>query len=210
MRLWIVRIAFTMILLVGCNSSGKSIETGMRIAVDQYLDTHGTSCIAVNGQFPIDVPASNWNDLAGQAAELAVLERAGLVESKNETATVQSLSSSLSLSPPKPQPVKRYGVSVQGKNFLHEVPTTFGKSAGFCYGKQRVDSIVSWTPPMTQGSYAGTVVTYTYKIPDLAGWAKLPEVEGAFPAVKTTLDGVGRNQTIGVNLTDKGWKVNSF
>ena len=53
-------------------------------------------------------------------------------------------------------------------------------------------------------------MTYTAKVPDRAAGAKLPEVERAFPSIKTTLDEVGRNQTVALHLTNKGWVVHGF
>jgi len=208
MRQWTLLIASTLILFSGCNSSKKPNETSLRNSIDQHLVTHGTACVAVDGQFPIDVPAANWNDKSGEAAELAALEHAGLVQSSNTTAVVQSLANSLSLSPHKPQPIKHYKVSVEGQKYFQRVRGTYGQSDGFCYGHEKVDTIVNWSEPVTQGDYSETTVTYTYKIPDLVAWAKLPEVEQAFPSIGTTLNAMEKNQTIALHLTNKGWAAN--
>ena len=69
----------------------------------------------MDGQFPFDVPTANWNQRSGDAAKLAALERAGLTQATDTTAFVQTLANSLSLSPHKPQPVKRYTVSGEGQ-----------------------------------------------------------------------------------------------
>lgn len=208
MRQWPVLIASTLILFSGCSSSKKPNETNLRNAIDQYLPTQNRACVTVDGQFPIDVPATNWNDKSGEAVELAALERAGLVQSSNTTAVVQSLANSLSLSPHKPQPVKRYTVSGEGQKYFQKVRGTFGQSDGFCYGHEKVDTIVNWSEPVTQGDYSKTTVTYTYKIPDLAAWAKLAEVEQAFPSISTTLAEVGKQRSIPLHHTNNGWLVN--
>lgn len=88
--------------------------------------------------------------------------------------------------------------------------TTLGQSDGFCYGHEQVDSIADWTEPQTQGDYSETTVTYTYKVPDFAAWTKLPEITQAFPAINSTLGAAGKNQSIALHLTDKGWVVNHF
>ena len=208
MRQWIALIASSSMLFSGCASSKKPTETNLRSSIDQYLLTQTTACVAVDGQFPLDVPAGNWNDKSGEAAELAALEHAGLVQSSNTTAVVQSMANSLSLSPHKPQPVKRYTVSGEGQKYFQRVPGTFGQSDGFCYGHEKVDSVVNWTEPVTQGGYSETTVTYTYKIPDLAAWAKQPDVNQVFPSIGITLGAMGKNQTIALHLTNKGWVVN--
>lgn len=208
MRQWTVLIASSLILFSGCNSSKKPSETNLKSSIDQYLLTQSRACVSLDGRFPFDVPAANWNDKSGEAAELAALEQAGLVQSSNTTAVVQSMANSLSLSPPKPQPVKRYTVSIQGQKYFQKVQGTFGQSDGFCYGHEKVNSVVNWTKPVTQGDYSETTVTYTYKIPDLAAWAKLPEVDQVFPYIGMTLGAMGKNQTITLHLTNKGWVVN--
>jgi hypothetical protein len=139
---------------------------------------------------------------------MATLEQAGLLQSTNTTAVVQNMANGLSLGPKKVEPVKRYTVSGEGQRYLQRVQTASGVSDGFCYGHERVNSIVNWTEPETQGSYTETTVTYTYKIPDVADWAKLPVVNQAFPSIGMTLDGAGKNQSIPLHLTDKGWVVN--
>ncbi len=69
---------------------------------------------------------------------------------------------------------------------------------------------MNWTEPQTQGSYTETTVTYTGKVPDLAAWAKQPEVEQAFPTIKTMLDDVEKNQTVALHFTTQGWVANNF
>jgi len=208
MRQWTVLIVSSLIVCSGCNSTKKLNETNLRNAIDQYLPTQNRACVAVDGQFPLDMPASNWNDKSGEAAKLAALERAGLLQVSNTTAVVQSMANALSLSPHKAEPVKRYTVSSEGQKYFGKVRGTFGQSDGFCYGHEKVDTIVNRTEPQTQGDYSETTVTYTYKIPDLAAWAKLPDVQQAFPLTGTTLEMAGKNRTIALHLTNKGWTVN--
>jgi hypothetical protein len=210
MRQWKMLIASSLILLAGCNSSKKPNETNLRNAIDQYLPTQNRACVTVDGQFPIDVPAVNSNNKSGHALELAALERSGLVQSVNTTAVVQNLANALSLSPHKPEPVKRYTVSSEGQKYFQKILEGAGRFDGFCYGHEKVASIVNWTEPQTQGSYTETTVTYTGKVPDLAAWAKLPEMEQAFPTIKTTLGDMEKNQTVALHLTSKGWGVNNF
>lgn len=203
MRQWMMLVVLSLVLFSGCNSAKKPNEIKLENAIDQYLSTQTRACIAVNGKFPIDVPAA---DESGEG-RLPALGQAGLVQSTYTTAVVENMANALLLGPKKPEPVKRYTVSGEGQKYLQQVQSASGVSDGFCYGHERVNSIVNWTEPETQGSYTETTVTYTYKIPDLAAWAKLPEVDQAFPSIGMTLDGAGKNQSIPLHLTDKGWVV---
>jgi hypothetical protein len=145
MRQWTLLIASGLILLSGCNSK-KPNEAKLRSAIDQYLLRQTKTCVAVDGKFPHDVPVG---DKSGEAADLAALEHAGLVQSTNTAAVVQSMANALSLSPKKAEPVRRYTVNSEGQKYFQKVQGTFGQSDGFCYGHQKVDSIVSWTEPRT-------------------------------------------------------------
>jgi len=207
MRQWTVLIVSSLIVFSGCNSSKKPNEANLKNAIDQYLSMQNRACVTLDGQFPHDVPVG---DNSGTAAKLAALEHAGLVQSVNTTAVVRSLADSLSLTPQKPKPVKRYTVSTEGQKYFQKVLDVSGRLDGFCYGHEEVALIVNWTEPETQGSYSETTVTYTGKVPDLAAWAKLPEIQQAFPSIKTTLSDVGQNQTVALHLTNKGWAVNNF
>lgn len=207
MRQWKMLIASSLIVFSGCNSAKKPNEANLKNAIDQYLTTQNRACVTVDGQFPHDVPVRHES---GTAAELAALEHAGLVQSVKTTAVVRSLANSLSLSPQKPEPVKRYTVSAEGQRYFQKVLDVSGRLDGFCYGHEAVASIVNWTEPQTRGGYTETTVIYTGKVPDLAAWARLPEIEQAFPSIQTTLDNVAKNQTVALHLTDQGWVVNNF
>lgn len=51
-------------------------------------------------------------------------------------------------------------------------------------------------------------VTYTYKIANLATWAKRPDVQQAFPDLRQTLNGASKaNQAAELQLTNRGWEV---
>lgn len=190
-------------LLTACNSAGKPSTANFSAAIDRYLAVHGKVCISVGSRFPIDVPVSGRNALHGASGKLTALERAGLVSATDTTAVVQSLADSLSLSPRKPEPVKRYTPSSGRQEFLQTVMTDSGRATGFCYGQKQVDSVVKWT-----GSSSQVEVTYTYKIANLAAWAKRPDIQQAFPAISTVLNGASRDsETAGLQLTSRGWEV---
>ena len=205
MRQWTVLIASGLIVFSGCNGAKKPDEASLRSAIDQYLSTQTRTCVAVDGKLPLDVPAG---DISGAGTRLAALQQAGLVRFQSTTAVIESMANALSLGPKKAEPVKRYTVSDEGQKYFRRLQGTSGESDGFCYGHERVDSIVKWTQPQTQGNYTETTTTYTYKIADLAAWAKLPEIDQTFPSIGMTLGGAGKNQSIPLHLTDKGWVVN--
>ena len=204
---WTMLVVASLIAFSGCDGSKKPNESKLRNAINQYLHAQTRTCVTVDGRFPMDIPAGVHT---GESAELTTLEHAGLVQATNRTAVVQSLANSLSLSPHKPEPVKRYTVSAEGQRYLQSILNGAGRSDAFCYGHEQVASIVNWTEPQTQSEYSETTVTYTGTVSDLAIWAKQPGVEQAFPTIGSTLAAVGKDQKVSLHLTDKGWVVNGF
>ena len=192
-----------------CNSAKNANESNFKAAINQYLSTNGKTCVPVLHPFPIDIPVARLHDSSGTAAEMAALESAGLLHSSNTTAVVHGMLDALR-GPTPPQPVKRYEPTATGQKYLQQYPTVIGQANGFCYGQKQVDSIVKWDEPVTQGSYSVTRVTYTYKLEQLADWARRPGIQRTFPVIKATLDQAKTNQEIDLHLTNKGWEAGGF
>ena len=209
MRKWIVLFTTGIVLFAGCDNSKKPSKANFKQAINAYLEKNGRVCIPMAQKFPIDVAESNLNDHYGAASELTALEKACLVRSFRTMAEIKGMLDALR-GPSKPQAVKRYELTDQGKKYFQQYPTLFGQAEGFCYGQERVGSIVKWDEPTTQGEYSATSVTYTYKIGELASWAQLPEIQRAFPIIKTTIDQANSDQVAGLHLTNSGWEVNGF
>jgi hypothetical protein len=204
--LFLVPIA-GLFFLVACNDAKKPSNANFTAAINQYLTKHGEACTLLGGQFPIDVPKSEQHDPSGIGPKLSALEQAGLVYASDTTAVVHSMLDPLRGSTP-PQPVKRYDLTEEGKKSVRQIPGAFGQTSGFCYGQKTVDSIVKWTEPVTAGPSSQAEVVYTYKILNLASWAERSDVQGGFPDIRSVISGASKtDQTVGLELTDKGWEV---
>lgn len=193
--------------LGGCNSAKKPNADNLTKAINQYFVKNGPACVFFAQTFPIDVLASEVKDEAGTPAQMAALEKAGLVRGTDTTAVVHGMVGALGASAPRS--VRRYALTDEGKKYSQVKPSGPGQSSAFCYGQEQVDSIVKWDQPTTQDGTSATEVTYTYKFQHLADWAKQPDVEQAFPAIKSTVEQAETNQTIEVHLTNKGWEAGS-
>ncbi len=196
-----------LLFLASCNDAKKPNEANLTKAIDQYLTKRGEACTVIGRPFPIDIPEPEQRLQSGTALEMAALEQAGLLQSSGTTAVVHGMLDALRGSTP-PQPVKRYELTTEGKKYFQQIPGTFGRTNGLCYGQKTVDMIVKWTEPVTVGASSQTEVTYTYKIMSLAGWAKRRDVQRAFPIIQATLTGASKTTEIaGLQLTSKGWEV---
>ena len=194
-------------LLGGCNNTRKPSNANFTEAIDQYLAKHDDACSSISQTFPVDVTLIQQKERYGIGPKLAALEQAGLVHSTNTTAVVHGMLDALQGGTP-PQPVKRYELTDQGKKYYRQTPGTFGQISSFCYGRKEVDSIVKWTEPTMMGAITQSEVTYTYKIADLAPWAKRADVQQAFSDLQQTVNGASKtNEMAGLQLTNQGWEV---
>ena len=171
------------------------------------MEKHGQTCTLLGHEFPIDIPRSGSKDEYGLDPQLAALQAAGLVSETDTTAVVHGMLDAVRGTTP-PQPVRRYQLTAEGQKYFREVPATFGKTGGFCYGQKSVDSVVKWSEPVTADGRSRSEVTYTYKIMNLAAWAERSDIQQSFSDIRATVTGVSKvNQAIGLRLTNDGWEV---
>jgi hypothetical protein len=194
------------LMLGGCNNEKKPNAANFTKAINQYLAKHGQACTFFAQTFPIDIRVSELKDQSGTAPQMAALEKAGLVRGSDTTAVIHGMMGALG--PSAPWPVRRYELTDQGRKYFQVKPGVFGRSGAFCYGQKMVDSVVKWTEPAAIGSYTQSEVTYTYRIADLAPWAKQAQVQQAFGDIRTTVSGVSKaDEVAGLQLANKGWEV---
>jgi hypothetical protein len=196
-----------LLIMAACNNARKPSAANFTNAINQYLAKHGQACTSIGRSFPIDIPASAPQTQYGFGPQLTALQQAGLVSESDTTAVVHGMLDALRGSGP-PQPVRRYHLSAEGQKYFQQIPGTFGRTGGLCYGQKTVDTVIKWGDPETVNGTSQTDIVYTYKIMNLAPWAEQPKIQQAFPDVGSTVNGISkRNQTIGVRLTDNGWEV---
>jgi hypothetical protein len=199
----------SLFLLSACNDVRKASNSTFAASINQYLAIHGKACTPIDQSFPVDVPRAEQTDPYGIGPKLAALEQAGLVRGSDTTAVVHGMLTPLRGSAP-PQPVRRYELTGDGQKYFQQITGTLAQTAGFCYGQKSVGSVVKWTEPQTAGPYSQAEVTYTYKLVNVAAWAERPEVQRAFPDIKTTISGALKtNEIAEVQLTNKGWEVSN-
>jgi len=197
------------LLLIGCASKKDANEKNFSEALNSYLAKKGQLCLGIPSTWPVDLNEAERRSSMGTAAEMAALEKAGLVRS-HETET--EYTPPLSTRPVKAR-VLRYELTEDGKKFYREKQTlalvgTKGKQGDLCFAQQVLDKIVKWEGPTAIGDYKEASVFYTYKIENLADWAKSPDVQTVFPGIVSTIDGAGKaamNQAL--TLTNQGWQA---
>jgi len=71
-----------------------------------------------------------------------------------------------------------------------------------------LDKIIKWEKPTAVGDTKQATVFYTYRIENLAEWAKNADIQRVFPGIVSTIDGAGKtamNQAL--TLTNQGWQT---
>ena len=95
--------------------------------------------------------------------------------------------------------VLRYELTDNGKTFYRE-KNRLGLAGNkqvrgdLCYGQQALDKIVKWDGPTAVGDSKEASVFYTYKIENLAEWAKNRTFREFFPELFRLLTGPERHR----------------
>ncbi|HYR06731.1 MAG TPA: hypothetical protein VEQ60_03105 [Longimicrobium sp.] len=202
MRVRIVWSVIASLLVAGCGSRGPD-EGELRAAIDAHLATTPKCIGDVAWRFPAELRSEYNSRLeshhAAMMARIEALKRAGLVRSAGADEARWG------------KPV-RYELTEAGGQAYRELPA--GRldprkpAGGFCYGTPEVDSIIRYTEPAEGAGQVQTEVTYTYRLRDVAGWARDPGFLRLYPEVERELGpGVPRQaQAILVRASD-GWRV---
>jgi hypothetical protein len=202
-------ILLSVLLLIGCASKKDANEKNFSEALNSYLATKGQLCLGIPSVWPVDLNEAERRGGMGTAAEMAALEKAGLVHShETDTEYTPPLSSR-----PIRAKVLRYELTDSGKASYRQkdrLALAGNKQVlgDLCYGQQTLDKIVKWDGPTPVGDSKEASVFYTYKIENLAEWAKNPDVERVFPGIISTIAGAGKTEmNEALILTNQGWQA---
>jgi hypothetical protein len=196
-------------LLVGCGSKNDATEKNLSDATNAYLVKKGQLCLGIATKWPVNLQDSDRGPGSVKGSEMAALEKIGLVRSQETETEVTPLSGA------RPVRVKvlRYELTDDGKKFYQEkeAPGLIGQKESrgdICFGQQALDTVVRTEGPITVGDKKEVTLYYTYKIENLADWAKNPDVQNTFPGIVSTINGAGKT-TLNQNLilTDHGWEA---
>ena len=196
-------------LLAGCGSKNDASEKNLSEATNAYLVKKGQLCLGLASKWPVDLQDSDRGQGIVRGSQMAALEKAGLVRSHEAEIEITPLSGAR----PVKSKVLRYELTDDGKKFYQEkeVPGLIGQKESrgdICFGQQALDTVVRTEGPIAVGDKKEMTLYYTYKIENLADWAKTPDVQNVFPGIVSTINGAGKT-TLNQNLilTDHGWEA---
>ena len=197
------------LILLGCGSKNDTNEKNLSDATNAYLVKKGQLCLGLAAKWPVDLQDSDRGPGIVRGSQMAALEKVGLVQSHETETEITPLSGA------RPVKVKvlRYELTDDGKKFYQEkeAPGLIGQKESrgdICFGQQALDTVVRTEGPVAVGDKKEMTLYYTYKIENLADWAKSPDVQNTFPGIVSTINGAGKT-TLNQNLilTDHGWEA---
>jgi hypothetical protein len=204
-----VTVLGILLLLAGCGSKNDANEKNLSEATNAYLVKKGQLCLGLAAKWPVDLQESDRGPGMVRGSQMAALEKVGLVQSHETETEITPLSGA----PPVKVKVLRYELTDAGKKFYQEKEAAgligAKESRGdICFGQQALDTVIKTDGPITVGDKKEVTLYYTYKIENLADWAKNPDVQNTFPGIVSTINGAGKT-TLNQNLilTDHGWET---
>ena len=189
--------------LSACSSKTSANEKNFGIAVTQYFDKKGEQCLDPI-KWPVDVydldvrQQKLYPDNA--AGQMSALEAVGLARGEDVElpgAVVDGKTSKVK--------VRRYTMTDAAQPYLKTKP---GKLPRICWGRKSLSKVIRWADPAKVGDHEETSVLYTYKLANVAGWARNPKVKEAFPELGRNIDGErSQKEKLYVKLTPNGWEA---
>jgi hypothetical protein len=191
--------------LSACNSKTSASEKNFGITVTQYFDKKGDMCLDPV-KWPVDVYDIDLRQQKmypdGTAGQMAALEAVGLARGENielPGTFVDGKPGGLKVK------VRRYTMTDAAKPFLHAKP---GREPRICWGRKSLDKVIRWADPTKVGDHEETSVLYTFKLSNVAPWARNPQVKQAFPELGRNVDGEHtQKEKLYVKLTPQGWEA---
>ncbi|TCK38864.1 hypothetical protein B0G84_4188 [Paraburkholderia sp. BL8N3] len=170
-------------LLAACGNKNDPTESNLGAAISAGMEgDKGALCLRGAREayaFPVTVADRDLGDptAAGLRQQLGALEKHGLIgrlpagkPDAREAATVFSLTDE-----------GRKSAMVITRRTADANPQDAAQAWKLCFGKARLDKVDAWTQP--DPATHRSQVTYTYRVDELASWAKESDVRRAFPEI---------------------------
>lgn len=195
------------VMLSACDSKTSANEKNFGMAVTQYFDKKGDMCLDPVA-WPVDVYETDLRQQKlypdGVAGQMAALAAAGLARGEDTELPgtfVDGKPGGLKVK------VRRYTMLDAAKPFLRAGAGAAQKPR-ICWGRKSLDKVLRWADPAKVGDHEESSVIYTYKLSNVAAWARQAQVKGAFPVLGRTVDGEHtQKEKLYVKLTPQGWEA---
>jgi hypothetical protein len=183
--------------LAACDGKSSANDKNFGAAVTQYLEKKGDMCLDPM-KWPVDVYEIDVRQQKlypdGVAGQMAALEAVGLARGEDA-----ELPGGLKVK------ARRYTMTDAAKPYLH---TNAGQEPRLCWGRKSLNKVVRWADPAKVNGHDESAVIYTYKLANVADWARKPVVKEAFPVLGRTVDGERtQKEKLYLKLAPQGWEA---
>lgn len=191
--------------LSACDSKTSANEKNFGVTVTQFYDKKGDLCLDPV-KWPVDVYETDLRQQKlypdGVAGQMAALETVGLARGEDMELPGTFVDGKPGGTKVK---VRRYTMTDAAKPYLH---ANAGQQARICWGHKSLSKVLRWAEPAKVGDHEESSVIYTYKLSNVAGWARKPQIKEAFPDLGRTVEGErSQKQMLHVQLTPQGWEA---
>jgi hypothetical protein len=191
--------------LSACDSKTSANDKNFAATVTQYFDKKGDLCLDPI-KWPVDVYETDMrqqklfpDNVAGQMAALEAVGFARGEDTELPGTFVEGKPAGLKVK------VRRYTMLDAAKPYLHAAA---GRQPRICWGRKSLSKVLRWADPAKVGDHEESAVIYTYKLSNVADWARKPQIKEAFPSVGQNIDGErSQKEKLYVKLTPQGWEA---
>lgn len=184
--------------ITACGSKDDPTRENFAATIDQYLQQNGRVCLD-STRWPAAVMITKTS-ASSVERQMMALQSVGLIKKVGEA---KPWSQTFDLTDAaKPYLVDRkFRIVKIGTIEEISVPT-------LCWAQKKLHEVDQWDKPMQLGEFQMTEVLHTFKLENVAEWARRPEVQEAFPVIRQQLkDGDQGKGRMPVKLTSEGWQV---
>ncbi len=190
-------------VLGACHDTQAPSKQNFSVALRAYLAVRGELCLG-KSEWPIDVTKREAELGTRDAKQMPVLERLGLVSSKDAIAERKNEEDLVHV------PVKRYELTAAGQKYyqVRKRENSQGKvvaSSDLCAAELSLDQVKRWQVSTGENGRPSAVLWYTYRVAP-APWTTDPEIQTVFPLVARVIHGAGTDELREeVTLGRDGW-----
>lgn len=183
--------AFSIFILVGCSNSTDANKENFSKSVQDYL-TQEMACLKIGSRYLNKGLQSQYLDL-NELVKIGLLKKESLAPKSALTRRID--------------PTVRYSLTEQGQKISKTNKGRIGSVTRLCYGDNELVGITNFTKPADMRGRTVSKVRYTYKVTNIADWAKTESVVQKFESLKEKLnsDNTPLKGKATLVLTNNGW-----
>ncbi len=207
----------------GCSDQNAANEKNFSAAIEAFLASdpecvHVPDLASLPGEKSAEPRGFSSSNMFGSEKPTPVSVEEFLSRNKPEAALTSIGLIDVKITQREAEPYPRAGrttlqsfaeinLTDKGKQWYRVVSGVFGKQASFCFAKKELAAIQNFTQPAEAMGQKISRVAYTWKLGDVADWAKDGALIEANPRLRATLERASTPQSgqAVLVLTNNGW-----